>query len=107
GGYIAPGSKLLRSSLLNHTRLIRYGDSVHGNLAEPSPGTTTAEAVEFGCGLMLSGFVREQLRIAHQLLGDDPAIILTGGDAASMAQILPEGALVISDLVFRGLALAC
>ena len=107
GGYIAPGSKLLRGSLLSHTRLIRYGDSVQEDLVAPRPGTTTAEAVEFGCGLMLSGFVREQLRIARQLLGDDSVIILTGGDAASMARVLPEEAQVVPDLVFRGLALAC
>ncbi|SDT11993.1 type III pantothenate kinase [Halopseudomonas litoralis] len=107
GGYIAPGSKLLRGSLLSHTRLIRYDDSVHGDLRVPQPGTSTAEAVEFGCELMLSGFVREQLRIAQQLLGDNPAIILTGGDAAGMKDVLPAGSQVIGDLVFRGLALAC
>lgn len=107
GGYIAPGSKLLRSSLLSHTRLIRYDSGVHGDLREPRPGTSTAEAVEFGCELMLSGFVREQLRIAQQLLGKEPAVILTGGDAAGMKEVLPEGCQVIGDLVFRGLALAC
>lgn len=107
GGYIAPGSKLLRGSLLSHTRLIRYDRDVQGDLRNPQPGTSTAEAVEFGCELMLSGFVREQLRIARQLLGEDPAIILTGGDAADMKDVLPEGSQVVGDLVFRGLALAC
>lgn len=107
GGFIGPGSKLLRAALLEHTRLIRYDDKVSWDLLDPSPGMNTAEAVECGCGLMLSGFVQEQLRVARRLLKDDPVVILTGGDAASMARLLPDTALVVPDLVFRGLALAC
>lgn len=107
GGFIAPGSKLLRSALLQHTRLIRYEDKATWDLVEPSPGMNTSEAVECGCGLMLSGFVQEQLRVARRLLGDDPAVILTGGDAQAVVALLPEGARIVPDLVFRGLALAC
>lgn len=107
GGYIAPGSKLLRSGLKRHTRLIRYEDNPKSDLEIPQPGRTTAEAVEYGCDLMLSGFVREQLRIAHQVLGNSLVVILTGGDAERMAELLPEGCHIINDLVFQGLALAC
>lgn len=107
GGYIAPGSKLLRTGLKRHTRLIRYDESLLGDLLLPSPGSNTAEAVEFGCDLMLAGFVREQYRIAHQLLGDDMLVIMTGGDAQRMAEALPGECRVINDLVFDGLALAC
>lgn len=107
GGFIAPGSKLLRAALLEHTRLVRYEDKVSWDLLDPSPGMNTAEAVECGCGLMLSGFVQEQLRVARRLLGDDPAVILTGGDASSVAGLLSGMAQVVPDLVFRGLALAC
>lgn len=107
GGFIAPGSKLLRAALLDHTRLVRFEDKVSWDLIDPSPGMNTAEAVECGCGLMLSGFLQEQLRVAQRLLGDDPVVILTGGDAASMVGLLPDSALVVPDLVFRGLALAC
>ncbi|KKM62701.1 hypothetical protein LCGC14_1519030 [marine sediment metagenome] len=107
GGYIAPGSKLLRTGLIRHTRLIRYDDDLRGDLQIPKPGTTTAEAVEYGCDLMLAGFVREQLRIGSQLLRGGMVVILTGGDAVRMAELLPDGCHVISDLVFEGLALAC
>lgn len=107
GGFIAPGSKLLRATLLEHTRLVRYDDTASWNLLDPSPGSNTAEAVECGCALMLSGFVQEQLRVARRLLGESPALILTGGDAASMMGLLSGGAQVVPDLVFRGLALAC
>lgn len=107
GGFIAPGSKLLRATLLEHTRLIRYEDKAVRDLLDPIPGVNTTEAVDSGCGLMLTGFFQEQLRVARRLLGDDPVVILTGGDADSMASLLPDSALVIPDLVFRGLALAC
>lgn len=107
GGYIAPGSKLLRNGLKRHTRLIRYDESLLGDLLLPTPGNTTAQAVEYGCDLMLAGFVREQSRIAHQLLGEDMLVILTGGDAERMAEALQGNCEVISDLVFEGLALAC
>lgn len=107
GGFIAPGSKLLRAALLDHTRLVRYEDKTSWDLLDPSPGVNTAEAVECGCGLMLSGFLHEQLRVAQRLLGDDWVVILTGGDAASMVGLLPGSTLVVPDLVFRGLALAC
>ncbi|WP_373188342.1 type III pantothenate kinase [Halopseudomonas sp.] len=107
GGYIAPGSKLLRNGLKRHTRLIRYDESLLGDLLLPTPGSNTAQAVEYGCDLMLAGFVREQQRIARQLLGEDMLVILTGGDAERMAQALPGECMVISDLVFEGLALAC
>ncbi|MAB22899.1 type III pantothenate kinase [Pseudomonas neustonica] len=107
GGYIAPGSKLLRTSLQRHTRLIRYDESLRGDLLQPDPGTSTAEAVEFGCDLMLVGFVREQLKVARQILGDEMVVILTGGDAERMADALPETCHTLNDLVFDGLALAC
>jgi type III pantothenate kinase len=93
--------------LKRHTRLIRYDESLLGDLLLPKPGSNTAEAVEYGCDLMLAGFVREQRRIAHQLLGDDMMVLLTGGDAERMAEALSGECEVISDLVFEGLAIAC
>jgi len=51
--------------------------------------------------------VREQLRVARQVLGDEMVVILTGGDAERMAEALPETCHTLSDLVFDGLALAC
>ena len=98
---------LIRILLFVSTLLIRYEQSLRGDLATPRPGDSTAEAVEFGCDLMLVGFVREQLRVARQALGDEMVVILTGGDAERMAEALPQSCHIISDLVFDGLALAC
>lgn len=107
GGYIAPGMSLMRSQLRTHTRRIRYDDeAAREALQNLLPGQETSEAVERGCVLMLRGFVREQHALATQLLGDDCAVYLTGGDAELVKDELPR-AVVLPDLVFLGLALAC
>lgn len=107
GGYIAPGMPLMRSQLRTHTRRIRYDDeAAHEALQNLLPGQETSEAVERGCVLMLRGFVREQCELAGRLLGDECAVYLTGGDAELVRDELPR-AVVLPDLVFLGLALAC
>lgn len=107
GGYIAPGMPLMRSQLRTHTRRIRYDDeAAHEALQNLLPGQETSEAVERGCVLMLRGFVREQIELANKLLGDDSAVYLTGGDA-ELVKDESARAVVLPDLVFLGLALAC
>lgn len=107
GGYICPGLPLMRSQLRTHTRRIRYGDEAAAQAVEDmSPGRNTAEAVERGCLLMLKGFVRMQLDLARQRLGEDVCIFLTGGDASLVKEDIPEARLA-PDLVFSGLAIAC
>lgn len=107
GGYIAPGMPLMRSQLRTHTRRIRYDDdAAHVALQNLLPGKETSEAVERGCVLMLRGFVREQIELANRLLGDDCAVYLTGGDA-ELVKDESAHAVVLPDLVFLGLALAC
>ena len=106
GGYIAPGIALLRGQLLAHTRRVRY-DSAETALAlgDLSPGRSTAEAVERGCLLMARSYVSSQISLAHNPLGDEFAIYVTGGDAALVADFPSVNC--VPDLVFRGLAIAC
>lgn len=107
GGFICPGMPLMRDQLRTHTRKIRYGDeSVVASLYGQSPGRSTIEAVERGCMLMLRGFIRGQLEIAHEYWRDDFETFLTGGDAGLVCEQIP-GARLVPDLVFAGLALAC
>lgn len=97
----------MRSQLRTHTRRIRYDDeAAHEALQNLLPGQETSEAVERGCVLMLRGFVREQIELANKLLGDDSAVYLTGGDA-ELVKDESARAVVLPDLVFLGLALAC
>lgn len=107
GGFICPGLPLMRNQLRTHTRRIRYDDAAAERaLASLSPGRSTAEAVERGCSLMLRGFVTTQAEIAREYWGDDFSIFITGGDAGLVDGLLP-GAMVVPDLIFVGLALAC
>ncbi|MCQ3018825.1 pantothenate kinase [Pseudomonas tremae] len=107
GGFICPGMPLMRNQLRTHTRRIRYYDvEAEKALAHRVPGRATAEAVERGCSLMLRGFALTQIEIARGYWGADFVIFVTGGDAALVADVLPE-ARIVPDLVFVGLALAC
>lgn len=107
GGYICPGLPLMLAQLRTHTRRIRYDDAeAQQALDGLSPGRSTAQAVERGCLMMLRGFVELQCRYAAEWLGDDFEVLLTGGDASLVADLLP-GVKMVADLVFQGLALAC
>lgn len=106
GGYIAPGMGLLRGQLLSHTRRIQYdAEEAHLALTNTGPGTSTAEAVERGCLLMLRSYIASQLAHAEAHLEKGFVTYLTGGDALLVVD-LPSVSNV-PDLVFRGLALAC
>jgi len=106
GGYITPGLSLLREQLFGHTKRIRYSAA----LAEQStvsvyPGTTTAEAVERGCRLMVKSYITSQIGDASQWLGTDFSIYVTGGDSSLLADL--PGVKIVPDLVFKGLEIAC
>ena len=107
GGFICPGMPLMRSQLRTHTRRIRYDDaSAEQALSSLGPGSSTVEAVERGCSLMLQGFVLTQLEQAKALWGHDFTLFITGGDASLVHPVTPR-ARVVPDLVFVGLAIAC
>lgn len=107
GGFICPGLSLMRNQLQTHTRRIRYDvASAKGALQDFEPASTTIEAVERGCLLMLRGFVSTQVQLARQYWDDDFVVFLTGGDADLVADVVAD-ARVIKDLVFVGLAVAC
>lgn len=106
GGYIAPGMGLLRGQLLSHTSRIQYGvDEARLALTNTGPGTSTAEAVERGCLLMLRSYIASQIAQGELHLEKGFTTYLTGGDALLVAD-LPSVSNV-PDLVFTGLALAC
>jgi type III pantothenate kinase len=103
GGFICPGIRLMREQLGKQTRRINFQPGSRSDCN--CPGTTTAEAVECGTQLMLVSFVENQVKKAGELLGKQFTVVITGGDASLVASSLPS-AVVVPDLVFRGLALA-
>lgn len=107
GGFICPGMPLMRGQLRTHTRRIRYDDlSAEKAMSAMAPGRNTVEAVERGCALMLRGFVLTQIEHARMHLGQDFRVFLTGGDADLVRDVV-QGAQIVPDLVFIGLAMAC
>lgn len=106
GGYIVPGTALLRGQLLAHARRVQYGAAESSlALSDLSPGRSTAEAVERGCLIMVRSYITSQVEFAKDYLGDDFTTFVTGGDMA-LAKDLAI-AKCVPDLVFRGLAQAC
>lgn len=106
GGFIAPGLLLMRQQLLSNTGRIYYHEDLAKNMLAPVThvGSSTEEAVNGGCHLMVQGFISQQLLLAQKYLGADFVIYITGGDAIHFSI---QNAHYVPDLVFDGLALLC
>ena len=104
GGLICPGIKLMRTQLEVSTG--RIGAISLAEPVESGPGRKTSDAVMRGTQMMLIGFVDTQVKMARELWGEDFKIVFTGGDASLVKPYYSE-AVIIPDLVFRGLAVAC
>lgn len=100
GGWIAPGPALARAALARGTRGVR---PIEPGRQGAEPALNTADAVAGGVALAALGFVERAYGIGTRVLGVEPALLVTGGDAALVAAAFP-GAQRIDDLVLRGLA---
>jgi type III pantothenate kinase len=109
GGAILPGIALSARALHEHTDLLPRIDMV--DLAEPPPviGTSTEPAIESGLFWGAVGAMRE---LAHRLVtngdetADDAEILLTGGAAPNVAQLLGPNVRHEPHLVLCGIAVA-
>lgn len=99
GGWIVPSPVLMRDSVL--TRTARVG-SADGQLADFADNT--ADALYSGSLYAASGAVERFCANAARRFQTWPAVVLTGGGADEIAQLLP-GAERRDDLVLEGLAL--
>ena len=77
GGYIAPGLRLMRESLLGKTSRVGSAGGVESELV---PGSSTSQAVGNGVALMAAAFVAQA---CQRFVGDGGRwlLLLTGGDA--------------------------
>lgn len=98
GGAILPGPDLLRRALARDT-----GQLPDVPFADPpSPiGTTTAECIQSGLTDLAVGGVDRLLRRTAEALGDEPALLVTGGWAPWFAERLGRGS-VVPHLVLDG-----
>ncbi|WP_101760312.1 type III pantothenate kinase [Oceanicoccus sp. KOV_DT_Chl] len=105
GGYIVPGQSLMKSSLLKDTANVSFDSN-----ASPSGldfGVNTATCVSAGILASQVGTVSIAIDEARRRIGQDFAILLTGGDAEVILHHLPEviadQIMWVPDLVMDGL----
>ncbi|GAA0790003.1 type III pantothenate kinase [Marinobacterium sediminicola] len=99
GGYILPGIRLMQQSLLGNTAEVRVDRDVeHYSVA---PGCDTSSAVAHGANLLLLSLA-QQLRSGVPGVDVAGAVLVTGGDGAQLASLMP-GAELCPDLVMDGL----
>ncbi len=101
GGYIVPGLAMLERSLIQGTGSVRVDDAS----AEDSlrPGCSTSEGVKNGIMRMTVAFITDAVVALRQGLPDTAPVLLTGGDAARVARVLPIATELAPDLVLDGL----
>lgn len=94
GGIISPGLALMRTALLDATRL----NPDAGQFAFPPKNT--GDAIQSGAILALSGAIE---KIARSM--GNPRCILSGGDAATLFPHIHARAMIVDNLVLEGLLL--
>jgi len=99
GGYIVPGSKLMRQSLLLNTEKIHVSDV----LVKECLGVNTAEAVVFGIEQMLLAFIEAKIVEISKKHQQNVTLVLTGGHADQLAEGLVSPVNLEKDLVLQGL----
>lgn len=97
GGYIVPGFSLCQRSLTGKASQIEVSGLPEG--AELAPGANTTEAVQRGAILMLAALVERACKEA----GDNPVLLLCGGDAPLVGGALGLKYRHEPDLVFQGM----
>lgn len=101
GGVIIPGMEMMRASLLENTEGI-FADE-RPDLS-PLSVINTADAVQAGVLAAMRGTVQQVLQYCRDELGEEPACVLTGGDAQRLLPGLPDTAMFEPDWVLKGLA---
>lgn len=100
GGAIFPGLRLLRQSLAQGAAALPLA------LGDDSSclARATADGIAAGTLLGLLGAIERMLVEQQKALGPGMQVFLTGGDAPLLAARLTQPAIVIPDLVLKGLA---
>jgi len=101
GGYILPGMVLARKSLLGGTRQVVV--SVEEPPSNLIWGKSSEEAVGHGTLLFMVASIEKAVQEFQRSTGEEPRLVLTGGDAAIIKTHLGFDALYIPELVLEGL----
>lgn len=102
GGWIAAGLALQRKALMQRSAALQFEEKTPS--ADLGWGIDTANGVALGTLAAIRGLAERASQQAEAALGVAPTLILTGGDAALVAQGLTVPYRVAEGLVLRGLA---
>lgn len=104
GGTIVPAPSLMVETLLTRTHGIRR--RARGGAAGGAGvfGRSTRDAIERGSRYAAAALVDRAVEDASGLLGREPLVVLTGGDADTVRHLLRSRCIAVPDLVLRGLA---
>ena len=94
-------------ALADGTDLLPNVDATFRTEAPRVIGKSTAEAIRSGLFWGGVGAIRELVARTADELQSSPQIFVTGGDAERLTGYLAADAQFVSDLVLRGIALAC
>lgn len=101
GGYIVPGLAMLERSLIQGTGSVRVDQTAADDTLVP--GCSTSEGVRNGIMRMTVAFITDAVVALREGLPDTAPVLLTGGDAARVARVLPIATELAPDLVLDGL----
>jgi len=99
GGVIFPGMDLMRHSLQDRTQYINEIESTHLNVF----GSSTGECVRAGAEFAVVGGLDRVLQEFMNEFGEQMKVLLTGGQAQRVQQLLNKSVILIPDLVLQGL----
>lgn len=98
GGLILPGSRLMRLALADGTAEVRQLSGQRRDYPR-----TTGDGVETGIWRALAGAIESMRRQLANDVGIQPAVVLSGGEAAQLAPALDGPVEIVEDLVLEGL----
>lgn len=99
GGFIVPGYALMRDALAANTAQLELRDGAFSFFPD-----NTGDAIASGALNALAGAIDRMCRYVVETGEDDPAIVLSGGDAALLEPRLNRRPQVVDNLVLEGLA---
>lgn len=104
GGVIVPAPNLMVETLLANTHGIRRRAQGGAVGDRGIFGRSTRDAIERGSRYAAAALVDRAVEEASSLLGREPLVVLTGGDARLVRPLLRSRCVAVPDLVLRGLA---
>jgi len=101
GGAILPG---FNTSIDHFRHIFKYIDFDHPDITETQqPGCSTEAAIHIDYARNAIEILPELVNRWSQLFDEDATVLLAGGDAQRVQQILEQASRIVPDLVFRGI----